>query len=612
MISYLKVCRGPEAGKQYSLSKGRTMHIGRGLTCEILLSDPVSSRFHAVLYYEDDDWHVRDSSSRNGTEVNGQKVDHARLLDSSIIRIGDTELQLVQIEEETAGLSETQTVQIDMLDVDRTFMPEDIPPAARGGIAPPGQLLDLYTLSLAMMRGEDPGLVVSTVLELTHDRTGADVAAISLVTNDEHPHLCQSLPPEPNENIKLSRAAVKRVIGKRDVVWFRERDLIESEAARKQFKCETFREAIFVPMMYGDECVGVMHLYRKESTFTGEHFDLTIAACRLAAAGLRQSESRLQLQSRLQRDQDKNAIAEELIGDHSAMQKLKHRIGRVGPAGGCVLIRGESGSGKELVARAVHRSSQRSRRPMLTVNCAAIPPNLIESQLFGHVKGSFTGAERDHAGWFAQADGGTLFLDEIGELPLEGQAKLLRILEGHPFLPVGAIEEVLVDVRVIVATHRDLAAAVREKTFREDLYYRLSVFELNVPPLRDRGEDVANLAKHFFAHFRSQHGRLNLQLASEALDRLVDYPWPGNVRQLRNVIDSAVVMADDPAVTVDDLGLRDAGMSRLETLRIDVWEERLIRKALAKTNGSVPEAAMLLGISRATAYRKIQDYGVER
>jgi Nif-specific regulatory protein len=276
------------------------------------------------------------------------------------------------------------------------------------------------------------------------------------------------------------------------------------------------------------------------------------------------------------------------------------------------LIRGESGSGKELVAKAVHRASQRARRPMLTVNCAAIPSELIESQLFGHKKGSFTGADSDHIGWFQQSHTGTLFLDEIGELTLEGQAKLLRILEGHPFLPVGATEEVLVDVRVIAATNRDLAEFVREKKFREDLFYRLSVFELFVPPLREREGDIELLTDHFLEHFCRQHGRADLGISAVAKDRLLKYPWPGNVRQLRNVIDSAVVMADDPRIELDDLGLRDTGLSQLDTLRIDEWEQRLIRKALERTGGSVPDAAKLLGISRATAYRKITEYDVQR
>ena len=249
---------------------------------------------------------------------------------------------------------------------------------------------------------------------------------------------------------------------------------------------------------------------------------------------------------------------------------------------------------------------------MLTVNCAAIPRDLVESQLFGHKKGSFTGADKDHAGWFEQANTGTLFLDEIGELTLEAQAKLLRILEGHPFIPVGGSKEVKVDVRVIAATNRDLAEFVREKQFREDLFYRLSVFEFTVPPLRDRGDDLDLLINHFLDHFRRENGRSKLGITDAARTQLREYAWPGNVRQLRNVIDSAVVMADDPHIDVEDLGLRDAGLSRLDTLRIDMWEERLIRKALKRTDGSVPDAAKLLGISRATAYRKLADYKIDR
>jgi Nif-specific regulatory protein len=294
------------------------------------------------------------------------------------------------------------------------------------------------------------------------------------------------------------------------------------------------------------------------------------------------------------------------------MLRLKERISRVGAANGSVLIRGESGSGKELVARAVHRSSTRTDRPMLTVNCAAIPRDLLESQLFGHKKGSFTGADNDHDGLFQQANEGTLFLDEIGELSLEGQAKLLRILEGHPFLPVGATKQVSVDVRVIAATNRDLTEFVRDGRFREDLYYRLSVFELVVPPLRERGEDIDILIDHFLDHFLRQHGRPKLSLGDAARQRMRSYAWPGNVRQLRNVIDSAVVMADEPMIQEDDLGLRDAGLTQIDTLRIDVWEKRLIEKALNRCDGSVPEAAKLLGISRATAYRKITEYEIER
>ena len=201
----------------------------------------------------------------------------------------------------------------------------------------------------------------------------------------------------------------------------------------------------------------------------------------------------------------------------------------------------------------------------------------------------------------------------MGELPLIAQAKLLRILEGHPFLPVGATKEVSVDVRVIAATNRDLRLLVNEKKFREDLFYRLSVFEVEVPPLRDRGDDIEMLLDHFLERFRQHHGRPELAFSDEARQKLLLYPWPGNVRQLRNVIDSAVVMAEGDSIEGNQLGLRDEGAEEMpDSLRIDDWEVKLIREALKRTDGKVPAAAKLLGIGRATLYRKLDEYGIER
>jgi len=219
---------------------------------------------------------------------------------------------------------------------------------------------------------------------------------------------------------------------------------------------------------------------------------------------------------------------------------------------------------------------------------------------------------RDPPEWFQQADLGTLFLDEVGELTLEGQAKLLRTLEGHPFLPVGGTDEISVDVRVICATNRDLKEFVAEKKFREDLFYRLSVYELYIPPLRDRGSDIQMLIDFFLDHFKVQHGKPQTVLSESANSRLLEYQWPGNVRQLRNVIDSAIVMSEGDMIELSDLGIRDVGNGELDTLRIDHWEQKLIRDALKRTKNSVPKAAKLLGISRATLYRKIDEYNIER
>ncbi len=372
-------------------------------------------------------------------------------------------------------------------------------------------------------------------------------------------------------------------------------------------------DEICVPLIKSHETLGVVQLSRKSSPFRQQDLDFSISVANLMALALVRTRRGASLKADHQRLATKAADFRELVGNSPGMRLLKERITRVACARGSVLIRGESGCGKELVARAIHASGPRRDRPLLSLNCAAIPADLIESQLFGHAKGAFTGADKDYQGYFQQADTGTLFLDEIGELPLEGQAKLLRILEGHPFSPVGDTREVRVDVRVLAATNRDLKEFVQQKKFRADLYFRLSVFELEIPPLRERGDDIGMLVDFFFDHFRTLHGRPALELAADARQKLLDYPWPGNVRQLRNVIDSAVVMADGNRITAVDLGIHAASMNdRPQSLRLDEWEKSLIQDALARTRGKIPEAAQLLGIGRATLYRKIDEYGIAR
>ncbi len=605
-MTYLLVRSGPESGRQFPLDPSRPMHIGRGDSCEVMLTDPVSSRFHAVVYFEDGNWQLRDTGSRNGTLVNGQKTDHAMLLDQSIISVGSTEIALVEPSGDSANDSNMQTIVLDRQVTSATAIEESFSSLVtlRDNIFV-SQLVDLYTLSLQLFASDCADDVIEVSINLLRNRTSADIVGISVDAGDGRLTPQRFVPAEAADTVRIDRRLAKRVVRDGEAIWVNESS--DFNDSTKQWS-----DAIFVPLANNENVMGVLHLYRRNSRFIADHFEIAVSAGRLLGAALSRANQTGRLKAANQRSADRNAESNDIVGNSAPIKRLKEKISRVGRATGSVLIRGESGVGKELVAHGIHRASPRSERPMLTVNCAAIPRDLVESQLFGHKKGSFTGADADHIGWFQQAHAGTLFLDEVGELTLEAQAKLLRILEGHPFLPVGGTQQVLVDVRVIAATNRDLAEFVRERRFREDLFYRLSVFELLVPPLREREEDVDVLVQHFFDHFRVEHHRLNLGLSKAARERLIRYPWPGNIRQLRNVIDSAVVMADEPEILPSDLGLHDAGVGELDTLRIDQWERRLINKALERTGGGVPEAAELLGISRATLYRKITEYDINR
>lgn len=290
------------------------------------------------------------------------------------------------------------------------------------------------------------------------------------------------------------------------------------------------------------------------------------------------------------------------------MKQVVEQIGRVGPASSTVLILGESGTGKELVARSIHDMSRYSAGPYVTVNCAAFSESLLESELFGHEVGAFTGADRRYIGQFERAHRGTLFLDEIGEMSLACQAKLLRVLEGHAFQRLGGTEEINVDVRMIAATHRDLPAMIAERQFREDLYYRLRVIDIKMPPLRDREEDVIELAAMFVESFRSQMGRGPLRLSKDAMQALRNYRWPGNVRELKNAVERAVVLGQGDEMEVGDLGLPSitaSSVARPEMITLKEAEERHIKFVLERCDGNKTQACKVLGIGRATLYSKL-------
>ena len=327
--------------------------------------------------------------------------------------------------------------------------------------------------------------------------------------------------------------------------------------------------------------------------------------------------SRLRLENRFRRERAAEAARfRDLIGGSPVMREIFDLVRQVAPTRSPVLITGETGTGKELVARAVHAESPRHDKLFVPLNCTAIPAELLESELFGHVRGAFSGAHADRVGRFQAADEGTLFLDEIGDMDVKLQAKLLRVLEEGVIEPLGTNRRIPVDVRIVSSTNRDLAAAMRAGTFREDLYFRLNVFTVKVPPLRDRSEDVATLADVFLAGFARDLGKGPLRLDAEATAVLQRYAWPGNVRELRNVVERVAVLAHGEAVSAafvrsllpSDVGA-DLTSVELEPA-LDDLERRLIVAALAATNDNKVAAAKRLGIGERTLWTKLKKHGI--
>jgi two-component system nitrogen regulation response regulator NtrX len=315
----------------------------------------------------------------------------------------------------------------------------------------------------------------------------------------------------------------------------------------------------------------------------------------------------------------------EMIGNSKPIKELKHQIKIAAPTSGWILITGENGTGKELVARSIHYNSRRHDKPFVEVNCAAIPEELIESELFGHEKGSFTGATTQRRGKFDQAHQGTLFLDEIGDMSLKTQAKVLRILQEHKFERVGGNKTIEVDVRVIAATNKDLEKEIAIGNFRKDLYYRLNVIPFHVPPLRERKSDIPQLASHFLEYFCSKESRETKRLDDESIQAIINYPWPGNVRELKNLIERLVIMSPGNTITRSqlpqaigssqlatpkDLNLAGLTSNTFRTAKEEFEKEFLIQK-LEENDWNVSRTAEAVDIERSNLHRKIKTYGIE-
>jgi Nif-specific regulatory protein len=380
---------------------------------------------------------------------------------------------------------------------------------------------------------------------------------------------------------------------------------------------------ICAPVPADDRVLGLIHLYCTDphKALDAEDLEFAVAVAKQLGMVTLQMQRQTSLASANRSLRDQLKVESELVGTNPAIKEIESQVARVAPTNATCLIRGESGSGKELVARAIHYSSPRREGPFVCLNCAALTETLLESELFGHEKGSFTGATEKKIGKFEAAHTGTIFLDEIGEMHVGTQAKLLRILEGHPFERVGGSVPIRADVRVVAATNQPLEQGVHAGTFRRDLFFRLQVVEIRVPPLRERKSDVPTLAEHFLQRFVRETGRKIRGFSPAALRKMEDYAWPGNVRELRNVVERAVALGTGPVLDVGDIWLSSldalgpasaAASASYEAVTLEEIEKRHILATLEHTNWNKSQAASILNIERSTLDRKIRTYELSR
>ena len=574
-----------------NLEKGQAVSLGRSRENTIILHDEHASRHHAQIYPENGAWFIRDLGTLNGTFVNGEKITQAVCLQhGQVIGIADMRLRFRQ---EDSGL---------LMGTFREVPSKDA--IARSGegstVLWADELASLYEYMTATVETTDPDVVVEQTLQTVVGRTRASVGGFLNLDQDDP--LSKKVHPQSAEvNIHLSRHLTRHVQETGRTAWMQ----AGLGDAGSSDSIVSYQDAVCIPLRADGIALGALHVYKDQATFN----EREVRFCEVVAAYASNSLARLRRFRALEAENSRlrlhAPLSEELVGASPAMKALRQTIGRAAASSATVLIHGETGVGKELVALALHRQSPRSKGPLVVANCGAIVKNLFESELFGHCRGAFTNAVADRQGLFQQADDGTLFLDEIGDMPLEEQIKLLRAIEGKVFRPVGATRDVRADVRVIAATNKDLEKEVKDGSFREDLYYRLCVVFIKVLPLREHREDIPALAEHFLRLLAGPQGKPKI-LSAQALRRLLDYSWPGNVRQLRAALENAVIMGEGDTIHPEDLSLPDSLDDKSTGLKLADIEARAIVRALEMTEANITKAAKLLGIGRDTLHSKIK------
>jgi transcriptional regulator with GAF, ATPase, and Fis domain len=626
-------------GDVVPLQAGQRFTIGRATTNRIVLKDELCSREHAEVYWAQQQWRLRDLKSLNGTRLNGAPLEgDAELgpLDEFqvgrhrfifVLQIGD--LPSVPLEVTTGLAGETVAIKRRLLQSRfATPLPHD---AAAELTAPPLEqrsvsrdLMDLYRLGLEMGGAATYHDLADVVLDGLLQAVTAEVGAILTMGEGRQLEITSVRPLKTGKRLysPVSEFVTNEVLSAKEAIlaenvahdpYLRQRDSLTQIGATS---------LICAPVVHQHKVLALIHLYCTDArkALSNDDLDFTVAVAKHMALVISQmhKQDELAAENRFLRDQLR--VDSELVGESEPIRAVLEQVARVAPTHATVLVRGESGVGKELVARAIHLSSPRKDHPFVCLNCAAITESLLESELFGHERGAFTGATEKKIGKFEAADRGTIFLDEIGEMAFNTQAKLLRILEGHAFERVGGSTPIRVDVRVVAATNQPLERGIQEGRFRRDLFYRLQVVEIRVPPLSARRSDVPLLAEHFLKQFVRETGRKIRGFSAAALQKMEQYHWPGNVRELRNAVERAVALGRGPYLDAPDIWLSSLELDgpapltavRFEPLTMDEMEKRQILKTLEYTNWNKSQAAAILKIERSTLDRKIKAYELKK
>lgn len=664
MLAYLVIREGSKWTDVFRLVAGRTITIGRAPTNQIVIKDERCSRHHAEIFLNKDQWVFRDLESRNGTMIGQEKVESDwKLEPGNVIRIAHAQLAFVHDLSEafpdTRADDETvlQTNQdSDVLTAhepttithrrDKTkflaadSQDEEFSTASKLGKA----ATQLCRLAFELANQADVSQVAELALTGLFEGTKIDSGAVLLL-----PHEVSDIPAGADLQLIASRTdgeiRYHRVSDFLATMVLREGEAVlarniedDSTLGSRDSQGEIHATSVVcAPIRSDGRVVGLIHLYSTSSQYGPDPDDLefALAVADNVALALKKLHVQQELSENLSVSKGEIVQLRKLLGEHSeiignsrAIIDVQNEVAQAAPSRATVLIRGESGVGKELVARAVHFASPRKKGPFVCLNCAALSETLLESELFGHEKGAFTGATDRKIGKFEAADNGTLMLDEIGEMSPQIQAKFLRVLEGHPFERVGGAKAIKVDVRVISATNRDLEKAVAEGKFRRDLYFRLRVVEILVPPLRKRADDISQLADHFLNIYALDMGKKIRGFTKAARAEMLQYRWPGNVRELKNVVERAVVLARNDMVDVPDLKLSNLGTvsdsaelpapiangdpEQFEALTLAQLEQRQILATLNNFSWNKSRTAKTLGIERSTLDRKIRRYKLEQ